>query len=611
MSKDAYQRYNLPGFGFVRIRLFRHSKRVFEFLDGYGHIEQLHKIDQLGSIRRVLPGAHHTRYEYLMAQLAIITELCHLTGQLPAGLSLARGRTTFGQLDGIDSPPSNGEVLQVLALLGNIGHLPGTFSSERAFLKFLRDHPKSRTAFRQGLPAEDRQAFSKAVDRDKTHQFNYFIAAFLLNRYRRRQDGDSVADFCQKIIRFFISPDLVNSDQSLAALWDLYRSLRRLTYLALDSHYAPVPFSLDLGPIFFSLDHFLSDVFSQDSTFQGALQRIEGVLRDTVYMAPEQLINHAEVGNEVLLALENLDSEPTTIGHLWTLLGPNRKVNQLFQAAKSGGRGELGRRKIVQVSYDLDPALAPSVLPDPMEWERSARDSVGIRSGSFAADFDPGHRHLKVSAALANGMSRQAEWKATLGAARQVVELEARLISEGVQPSAPQATRNGIDLLKFILPQALGPGRRCRLRTKPVVGVTPVIRCSGSTRAADLVKEYKGWAASSGFFDSDALNEIQILETTLRTISYRGALIAFAGSTEVIENEVLVAEFDGIVVLLSRPVDQASLVIVEAKNTSNGNTEADRQLRRRMSDLGVTEERFALHHIGSKGAYAELVVSEG
>lgn len=122
MLESEYWRYNLPGFGFVRIRLFPTARKVFGFLEEYGHVKQLRGIDQLGPIRQVLQGAHHTRYEYLMAQLAIITELCHLSGQLPAGLSLGRRRNTFGIVEGVGRAPSNGEILMVLAMLGNIGH---------------------------------------------------------------------------------------------------------------------------------------------------------------------------------------------------------------------------------------------------------------------------------------------------------------------------------------------------------------------------------------------------------------------------------------------------------------------------------------------------------
>ena len=344
MPDGEYLRYNLPGFGPVRIRLFPSAQRVYDFLDQYNHVACLKEIDQLGPIRQVLPGAHHTRYEYLIAQLAIITELCHLPGQQPAGLSLSRGRDTFGTVDGVDRPPSNGEILMVLALLGNIGHLPSTFSGERALMKFLRDYERPRRAFRIGLPADDREPFDRALEADKIYQFNFYIAAFLLNRYRRRDGGHSMADFGQSIIRSFLNSKRGDSDQSVIALWSLYRSVRRLTYLALDSHYAPVPFSLDLASIFFSLEHFLSDVFPEASAFQQALQRLEVVMRDTVYMGPEQLLNHARVSEAILAGLEGLDPQPGYDRRFVEHAGAEPQGTRALRGAIPGQRTGVGAR---------------------------------------------------------------------------------------------------------------------------------------------------------------------------------------------------------------------------------------------------------------------------
>jgi hypothetical protein len=93
MEIPEQQRYNLPGFGYMKIRLFPSARVVFRFLERYGHVSNLREINQLGPIRDVLPGAHHTRYEYLMAQLALITALCELKGPLPTGMSLSREQT--------------------------------------------------------------------------------------------------------------------------------------------------------------------------------------------------------------------------------------------------------------------------------------------------------------------------------------------------------------------------------------------------------------------------------------------------------------------------------------------------------------------------------------
>lgn len=609
VSDDSYRLYNLPGFGLVRTCLYPTAKRFYDFVDNYDHVKCLSDIDQLGPIRQVLPGAHHTRYEYLMAQLAIITELCQLKGPLPTGLSLTRCRDTFGTLEGVRKGPSNGEILMVLALLGNIGHLPSTFSGERAFMKWLRDRPGPREAFRLGIPDEDRPFFDHTIDEDRIYQFNYCIAIFLLNRYRRRTSGHSIADFGQAIIRSFVNVTPDDADQPLAALWSLYRSIRRLTYLALDSHYAPVPFSLDLASIFFSLEHFLSDVFLNESAFQNALRRLEGVMRDTVYMGPDPLINHARVSDTVLKSLDSIDPEPRTIGALWQILGPDRNVAEHFQTPKRDKERDIrGDKVTLQLSYDIDPVTSNQLLPDPIEWERAARTAVGLRSCRFAADFDPTRRHLKVTAAVAGDTKPGIARKVALRVAKQLLDFEGRVVAANVKLSPSQDTENGRAFLRFLLPQLLGESRRFRLRTMPAVESSPVVRLYGSTRAAERVSAYRRWAGKSPYFTQDTLNEIDQLEHALRAVDYRRALVAFAGSTEVVEAERIVAEFDGLVVLLSRDTSQPILLVVEAKNTSHGHTAAANQLRDQFDRLQIPAGQFYVEHLGTKGAYATITI---
>lgn len=606
MTQPTYQNYNLPGFGFVRIRLFPHAKSVFDFLEQYDHISHLTTLDQLGPIRQVLPGAHHTRYEYLMAQLAIITELCHLTGQLPTGLSLTKYRTTFGTIPEITRPPSNGEILMVLALLGNIGHLPTTFCGERALMKYLRNNKNVRAAFRSGLANEHRPGFDQVLSNNQLHRFNYYIALFLLNRYKRASFGPSIVSFCQNILHSYLTTPSDHPDQALVALWNLYRSIRRVTYLALDSHYAPVPFTLDLSSIFFSLEHFLTDVFYQDSSFQNALGRLEGVLRDTVYLGPEQLINHAHVSTSVLSRLENMDSRPVRVREIWQLLSPTGSVSEYFSAPSGRKAQTPSVRPITQLCYNLDPILAPKVLPDPIAWERSARECVGLRSCSFAAEFDPPQTHLKVSAALSPGLDRKTTKKAGLRATKQLVDFENSLANIGVSFSPSTLADNGLALIRFALGALLSTNYEFRLRIMPVVDQPPICRTYGSTRASEHIDKYLSWAKTSGFFDGDRINEVKQLSHALRSIRYRGAVLSFAGSTEVINGGKVVAEFDGIAILLSRDIGQPVAIFVEAKNMANGQTAASRDLRDKFDRLSIPTENYTIEHLGTKGAYATL-----
>ena len=53
--------YHIPTLGPIRARFFPLASQCYGLLDGKGHTDRLRKIDQLGVIRHVFEGAHHSR----------------------------------------------------------------------------------------------------------------------------------------------------------------------------------------------------------------------------------------------------------------------------------------------------------------------------------------------------------------------------------------------------------------------------------------------------------------------------------------------------------------------------------------------------------------------
>jgi hypothetical protein len=492
----------------------------------------------------------------------------------------------------------------VLALLGNIGHLPTTFSGERALLKHLRDDRLSRQAFRLGLPDEDRDAFGQMLAAFDVYRLNYFIAAFLLNRYRRRNEGPEVVAFCLGILRSFAVTGVQDEREGIAALWRFYRSIRQLTYIALDAHYAPVPFSLDLASIFLSLEEYLGELFLDGSAFHNALGRLENVMQDTIYLAPTTLLNHARVSDAILTELEKRTPSVTGISDMWELVRPggNRKA---FESPPNASDGQTFLSAYAAATYPTDPELAAKILPDPMQWERDARITVGLRSCLFGAELNPSKQHLHVTASLSAGLDRELAWRSCLRACKQLVDLDL-IVHEQTSVPAADDLRNGRSMLRLLLSTAFGANRDYRLNARVLSGASFVARGYGSTKMAKPIGNLLETARQSQSFDADALNEIAMLREALLGVSYRGCLVSFAGSTVILEGGVPVAEFDGIAIMLSRETKDHTMLVVEAKNTAAGHTQAERQLRDQFDRLGIAPTAFEIRYLGNKGAYAKL-----
>jgi len=607
MKINERQVYNLPGFGLMQIKLFPHAFHVYKFLEGYNHISRLQQIDQLGPIREVFPGAHHTRYEYLMAQLALITELCHLKDALPGGVSLSSDRRQFGKLSLCNKRPSNGEILMVLALLCNIGHLQTTFSGERALLKFLRDNQRIRKSFRSGLPKEDVWYFDHVISNFDTHRVNYIIAIFLLNRYRRRKNGNEIVDFCLSIIRSYIQSDFSGQNENIFNLWRLYKNIRRLTYLALDTHYTPVPFSLDLSSIFLNLEYYLTEIFIEDSQFQNTLSRLESVMRDSVYLSPESLLNHSYVSGKIFEEINNNQDIVTNVASMWNVLSSNNAKDLFNTTSNSFVDDYIGKNYgLIFINYNVY-GVSKNILPDPQFWVDRSQSKVGARYCKFGAELDPKKENLNIAAGIKPNLLPRTSWEKTLHVCKQLIDLDISVykqtnISEVLKKS------NGKSILRVLLPNAFGYDKYIRIHEPLGLYYSPVLCGYGSTKMSNIVDEHIKTYEINENIDTYTLNEISVLKDTLQSYTYRGCLILFYGSTIISNDSQELAEFDGIVFLISRNISQPTLLVIEAKNQSSGNTVSERELNKKINNLNLTNNMVRMNYIGNKGAFAEITL---
>ena len=152
---------------------------------------------------------------------------------------------------------------------------------------------------------------------------------------------------------------------------------------------------------------------------------------------------------------------------------------------------------MVQLSYQVDSALAPSILTDPVEWEHASRQKVGLRSCQFSAEFNAGRTQFKVAAALLPEVEGFTAQKISFRVVKQLADI-ALQIEEQSSIAPLEAWRNGRELLVFLLRSVFGIESDFRLRAKPVGDIAPVFLVYGSTKAAGLVHDYRGWAAERG-----------------------------------------------------------------------------------------------------------------
>lgn len=108
--------------------MFNATSEYIKLFEEYRLIEKSKRISQLGVMKYVYPGAHHTRYEYIFTQLMLISNIIIAKESIQRNVELPLGSELkeFKEIKAFDFSVT-GDILQILALLSNLGHMYDTF----------------------------------------------------------------------------------------------------------------------------------------------------------------------------------------------------------------------------------------------------------------------------------------------------------------------------------------------------------------------------------------------------------------------------------------------------------------------------------------------------
>jgi hypothetical protein len=240
-------------------------------MESSGEVHRLRRLDHLGAVRLAFEGAHHSRWEYVATVLALIDR------------SAAISRTQLkSQVRRTGQPLASTaeELLKSWALLLNVGHMPWTFSAERILLQELWRNRPARRAFIGTLP-EPMRPHAARVIRDG----DYYSLYQLLIPARIRQleaAGFQAPDFWEPFLLTYLEPD---TSEQIARARAVFRRLRRVAYLGLDTQYAPTAVTLDLGRVLADDRTLERHALADSDADQSELIELDAHMARTVYLA--------------------------------------------------------------------------------------------------------------------------------------------------------------------------------------------------------------------------------------------------------------------------------------------------------------------------------------
>jgi hypothetical protein len=585
--------YNLPGCGLLYANLFGYTQKLIAFFDNYGHIGRLHRLNQLGRLRDVFPGAHHNRYEYVFLQWALVTEI---TEQKDANLGLGTERPAFGTLSDIGKPPTSAEVLQCLILLMNIGHLDGTFASSRAWINTLKSNRKVYNHFKNGMTAEDVPFFKKVVEEFDIYKFHLVMALFMLQRYKRF--NAEYVEFCSGLLRAYTKNS--SSDGAFFKIWELYRNIRQISFLALDSFYAPVPFTLDMSSIMVSFKFMYKDMLVQSQVFQSALRELETVLQNTVYLSPNALLKTSQATEEIEEELRRNKKLELSIGEIKNCVVPNSQapVFNHFEAFN-----DWDENKTLLLIYDNCAEFEPDVMNDQVNYENKLRKKVGKTFCRFSILRNPNRNMIRLCVALKE-ISPEEEVKSALKIIGSCIDFTSSF-KENYKEVHSYRPYNANGIFEYALKSIFGWDKRYIL-SKPIDGATAFIGESGRVEFVNRIESYLDKV--KGYIDVDSVFEITEFKKMVETISFSGYMLGFLGATRIYSNNknTEAAEFDGVLIKVNHSPHEPFIYILESKNKVGGKSEARAQLTKRLKEQLQTHLESTVIDLSPKSVYAPI-----
>lgn len=608
MNKETITlEYHVPQLGKVTARLYPSAAESYRLLDHYSHIDRMREIDQLGVIRNVYEGAHHSRWEYVMVQLGLIHHLSTLKDE-ETGVKVTSGMGLTSENIGIlDRRPSGTEILQIWALLFNAGHLPGTFATERALLRRCKEDSDLRRTIYNGLPQQQRirDYFKNILEEENIYSFPKILTYFHIERYRRYQSNiPTFVDFLHGIINFYIF-ESEEHEEKQNNLKNLFRRIRQMSYLFLDSQYTPVPLDFNLSTIFLNLPDYLTVLFKErDSSIIRTLDSFESFLSINMYHSADSV---RAVGAHVKRIEQMIDKhkeekELTKITMLHKYLMEDYGK---FQPEHKDWGGALNIHVLFEIP-PFPPLISAYKKHISYDIEENWNNKYGTRSCQLTFQPGPTSEHMAITLSFFPKSQIQANVKIIGNFLKDMINLNNDIKSE-------------IKEYDFIIDDIFQkPYRELSLSTfeyvtdeklsfefkndSPVwISMLPV---KGSKKAANMIKDISKDADST----NSRVHELKTLQNSLHDLKHRSELLLSLSQILVYDHERKhLTDIDGFG--LGFKNGNLGVLLVEAKDQKRGSQSASKnQLEETLKKLNFkTSETPDIVSIEG-GAYCYLTI---
>lgn len=302
LRKQKTRKNNLK----TKVDLYAYATDLYEELEALGMIQRMRDIPQLGVIK-VPKKLEKTRFDYIVLQLyfhqLIKKDLqSHLKLTYNNVVKSQEFRQGFRYLSP-NEKPSVGDLLQLMTIIYNIGHFYNTFVASRAAIMLSDKDSRFRDLIVQSSTSSRyREVAEKLFSESNYQRFHLLNSLLVLERCDQNKQSVILA---QELIYAYLNESDLNEHSKLHYVFELFRSIRSVSYVAYDLQIASTPLTIDLcndNALLILFRELLSEYNDRISTSQ-LVASISKMLDDAVYNENSNAICYYKVSNKIVAAV--------------------------------------------------------------------------------------------------------------------------------------------------------------------------------------------------------------------------------------------------------------------------------------------------------------------
>lgn len=579
--------YNLPGHGFAKCYVIGQTNELIEMLDSAGFIEKSKNVCQLGTMKYVYPGAHHTRYEYIFTQLLLISNIAVSEGTRSVELSL---KSNLNEYESKGYNVSGSEILQFLAVLTNVGHMYDTFTASRILLRLLIESKNEKsdfyTVYRRNLPSEIQKTFDETLEQCNYYKLHLYNMIHILKGISNTSSKAKICNLGIQILIQYINPNLIKNEAT-ERIFFLYKKIRKIAYLSIDMVYTPASFGANLSRMIYSISNYIDELFVEDSPINQSIFQLESIIHTQIYDSSICVLNSIRIEQERYDLYKSIIREGIDIYNIRRLIS---EFNAPYNSLHTTSQPVLLKKIIPYSDILLSGFNQKNQNGNILEYDSSIINKMPNSRILFGTQITQNLQKMVSSFALVSDKYLLEDTQTIIS---QIIA--EKLYTEKERPN----------LVKYAIRSLYKYGDFFfNLTSVEKMALQDcVIISQGCKSTAKYIRDR---FSNANISNADKLHEVLSCADCLEQISYSGLVICFVGGIKAnkFKQSQKIDEIDGFIYFPNRDTHQTFAIIVEAKNYPHGGNDAEKQLKTTKKFL--SDELIASMTKQNKYAFMEL-----